>query len=132
MSDEQPDKKAKKAKKGKDDAITVSISHHPRAKASIRRTRTRAAFGAFVIVLVLNLVGNQDAFDAIWRALLAGIVVNVIAWRCAIVVWRHIVVSELRQEEERRAERIRERREKLEARAAEQAEQANSPGFRAA
>jgi hypothetical protein len=130
MSDEKPDKKAKKGKDG--GSITVSIAQHPRAKASIRRTRTRAAFGAFVIVLVLNLLGNQDAFDAIWRALLAGIVVNVIAWRCAIVVWRHIVVTELRQEEERRAERVREQREKLEARAAEQAEQANSPGFRAA
>jgi hypothetical protein len=127
------DKKASKEKKGKDGgAITVSIAQHPRAKASIRRTRTRAAFGAFVIVLVLNLLGNQDAFDAVWRALLAGLVVNVIAWRCAIVVWRHIVVTELRQEEERRAERVRAQRERLEARAAEQAEQANSPGFRAA
>jgi hypothetical protein len=127
------DKKASKEKKGKDGgAITVSIAQYPRAKASIRRTRTRAAFGAFVIVLVLNLLGNQDAFDAVWRALLAGLVVNVIAWRCAIVVWRHIVVTELRQEEERRAERVRAQRERLEARAAEQAEQANSPGFRAA
>jgi hypothetical protein len=132
MSD-KPDKKAKKGKKD-GAAITVSIAHHPRAKASIRRTRTRAAFGAFAIVLVLNLLANQEPFDAIWRALLAGLVVNVIAWRCAIVVWRHVIVSELRQEEERRAERVREQREKLEARAADQANQANQakPGFRAA
>jgi type VI protein secretion system component VasK len=132
MSD--ADEKGKKAKKGDAKPLTVSIANHPRAKAGIRRARTRAAFIAFVLVLVLNLLGDQEPFDAILRALVAGIVVNVIAWRCAIVVWRHIVVAELREEEERRAERVREQREKLEARAAEQAaeQQANSPGFRAA
>ena len=46
-----------------------------------------------MLVLALNLVGDQDLFDAVWRALLAGIVVNVIVWRCAIVVWRHIIVN---------------------------------------
>jgi hypothetical protein len=116
------------AKNGSDKAagVTVSISAHPRAKAGIRRARTRAAFGAFMLVLALNLVGDQDLFDALWRALLAGIVVNVIVWRGAIVVWRHIILAELRQAEERRAERRREAQEQLEAQAAEQA------GFRTA
>ena len=59
-------------------------------------------------MLVLNLLGDQALFDAVWRALLAGIIVNVVVWRCAIVVWRHIIVSELRQVEEERAERRRE------------------------
>ena len=71
-------------------------------------------------MLVLNLLGDQTLFDAVWRALLAGIVVNVVVWRCAIVVWRHIIVSEIRQEEEARAERRREERERMEAQAAEQ------------
>src|SRR6478735_7223439 len=100
---EKKDKKDKKDKtKGSDDGPIVSISAHPRAKASIRRARTRSAFGAFMLVLALNLVGNQDLFDAVWRALLAGIVVNVIVWRAAIVVWKHVIVSELRQEQDRR------------------------------
>jgi hypothetical protein len=95
--------------------------------------RTRAAFFAFMLVLAINLVGNADPFDATWRALLAGIVVNVVVWRCAIVVWRHIIVSELRQEEERRAERMREQQERLTTLAAERAAQDNNPpGFRAA
>jgi hypothetical protein len=106
---------------------TVSIAAHPRAKAGIRRARTRAAFGAFVLVLALNLMGGQTAFDAVWRALLAGVVVNLIAWRCAIVVWRHIVLAELRAAEERHFERRREAQQRLEARAAEQAEQAFRP-----
>ena len=73
MSDEED----KKKKKGKGDeagegTVTVSIAAHPRAKAGIRRARTRAALLAFVLVLVLNLLGDQTLFDAVWRALLAG------------------------------------------------------------
>ena len=60
MSDEKPDKK-KKGKKD-DGTITVSIAQHPRAKAGIRRARTRAAFGAFMLVLALNLVGHSVAY----------------------------------------------------------------------
>jgi hypothetical protein len=109
------DKKAKKA----DETVKVTISAHPRAKAGIRRARTRAALIAFIGVLVLNLVGDQTTFDAVWRALLAGIVVNVIVWRCAIVVWRHILKSELEQLRETREERAREQREAYERARAE-------------
>ena len=124
MSDDKKDKKEKKDKGDDGDASTVSIAAHPRAKAGIRRARTRAAFGAFMLVLALNLVGDQDLFDALWRALLAGIVVNVIVWRCAIVVWRHIIVSELRAGggAPRRA-RARAAASALEKLAAERAEQ---------
>jgi hypothetical protein len=115
MSDEPAKMKGKKKSKGEDEPapITVSIAAHPRAKAGIRRARTRAAFIAFMLVLGLNLIGHQDLFDALWRALLAGIVVNVIVWRGAIVVWRQIILAELRQEEERRIEIVRERQERL-------------------
>jgi hypothetical protein len=122
-TDKKADKSAAPA------AVTVSIAAHPRAKASIRRTRTRAALIAFALVLALNLAGHQTAFDATWRALIAGIVVNVIAWRCALVVWRHIVISEVRQLEAARAEKIREHQAKIEKVAAEQA---SAAGFRAA
>ena len=108
-------KKAKKA----EETVKVTISSHPRAKAGIRRARTRAALIAFIGVLVLNLVGDQTPFDAVWRALLAGIVVNVIVWRCAIVVWRHILKSELEQLRETREERAREQREAYERARAE-------------
>jgi hypothetical protein len=123
-------KKDKKAGETAEPAgVTVSLAAHPRARVGIRRVRTRAALIAFALVLVLNLAGNQTAFDATWRALIAGIVVNVIAWRCAIMVWRQIVIAEVRQLEEARAEKQREHRETIEARAAEQA---NAAGFRVA
>ena len=112
----------KKGKKAEAPEALVSLSRHPRAKAGIRRARTRAAFGAFVLVFALNLVGSQELFDAVWRALVAGIIVNVIVWRCAIVVWRHIVLNELRHIEEHRAEQARRRRERMEQLAAEQAD----------
>jgi hypothetical protein len=110
-----------KAEKGDKPELVVSIAQHPRAKAGIRRARTRGALIAFGLVVALNLVGNQDAFDAVWRALLAGIVANVVIWRCAIVVWRHIVIAEVRQLEEQRMERIKAQQAEREKLAAEQA-----------
>ena len=78
---------------------------------------------------MLNKLGGQTLFDATWRALIAGIVVNVIAWRCAIVVWRHIILAEIRTAEAQRLERRRAEQERANARAGEQAK---SPGFHAA
>lgn len=120
MSDKKEKKEGKKADKPE---ALVTLSQHPRAKAGIRRARTRAAFLAFMLVLVLNLVGDQEPFDAVWRALLAGIVVNIVVWRFAIVAWRHIVLNELQQVEEHRLEQRRLQQERLEKLAAEQAEQ---------
>ena len=118
------DKKKKGDGKGRE--ALVSISQHPRAKAGIRRVRTRAAFIAFVAVFALNVMGDQALFDAVWRALVAGIVVNIVVWRCAIIVWRHIVLNELQQVAEHRQEQMRLQRERMEKLAAEQAERAAS------
>ena len=108
-----------KAEKGEKPELVVSIAQHPRAKAGVRRARTRGALAVFALVLAINLYTDVDAFDAVWRALLAGIVANVIIWRFAIVVWRHIVVSEVRQLEEERIEKIKAQQAERE-RAAEQ------------
>ena len=109
-----------KAEKGAEPELVVSIAQHPRAKAGIRRARTRGALIVFALVLVLNLIGDQDLFDAVWRALLAGIVANVVVWRFAIVVWRHIVISEVRALEEERMEKIKAQQAERERLAAEQ------------
>src|SRR3954465_14239617 len=59
MAKDKEPKKEKKAKKGNGDekAVLVSIAQPPRAKAGIRRARTRAAFIAFVLVFALNWLG---------------------------------------------------------------------------
>ena len=126
MADKKDKDKDKDKGKAEEPEALVTLSQHPRAKAGIRRARTRAAFIAFVLVFVLNLVGDQALFDAVWRALLAGIVVNVVAWRCAIVVWRHIVLQELEQVAEHRQEQMRLHQERMDKLAAEQAERAAS------
>jgi hypothetical protein len=118
---------------GAETKVEVTIGNHPRAKASIRRTRTTAALFAFIVVLLLGLKGGQTTFDAVWRALVAGIVVNIIAWRLAIAWWRQIIINEVRAAGEEREERIRAAREEAEQRAAaRQDEQPDDPGFRAA
>jgi hypothetical protein len=109
-----------KAEKGSGPELVVSIAQHPRAKAGIRRARTRGALIVFALVLVLNLLGDQELFDAVWRALLAGIVANVVIWRFAIVIWRHIVIGEVRALEEERMEKIKAQQAERERLAAEQ------------
>ena len=55
------DKNKKEERRQAEETVKVSISAHPRAKAGIRRARTRAALIAFMLVLVLNLVGDQTS-----------------------------------------------------------------------
>jgi hypothetical protein len=110
---------------------TASIAAHPRAKAAIRRARSRAAFVVFALVLLFGHHAGLTWFDATWRALVAGIAANVVAWRCALFVWRHLIVAELRQAEEIYAERRRKARAAIEQRAADAAEAANA-AFQAA
>jgi hypothetical protein len=135
MSKPEETKKADDGAAEEPKVETVSIGNHPRARASIRRARTSAALAAFAIVLLLGLNGGQTAFDATWRALLAGIVVNIVVWRLAIAWWRQIIINEVRAVEEKRLERRQAAREEAERRAAaamqQQADQ-DDPGFRAA
>lgn len=126
MSDapETPEKKGKK--KGAEPAgDVVTVAAHPRAKASIRRTRARVAIGVFALVLVMSLNSGVTGQEAVMRAVVAGIVGNLAAWACALAVWRQIVVQEVRSVEEARRERARARAEAAaaaaEAKAAAQA-----------
>jgi hypothetical protein len=105
---------------------SASIAGHPRAKLAIRRARSRASFVVFLLVLLLGHKAGLSWFDATWRALVAGLAANLIAWRCAIFVWRHLIVAELRQAEEVYAERRRTAREAIERRRAAAAEAENT------
>jgi hypothetical protein len=100
---------SKKAKKGKGDAApkAVSVAAHPRARASVRRTRAWTAIASFAIVLLLAHNAGVPGQEAALRALIAGLAGNLIGWACALAVWRRIVVAELRAAEHARRERIR-------------------------
>jgi hypothetical protein len=125
--------KGQDAAEAKPAVPSASIAGHPRAKQAIRRVRARAAFIVFVLVLLLGHRAGLSWFDATWRALVAGLAANLVAWRCALFVWRHILIAELRQAEEIYAERRRAAIEAAERRRAEARErQADGIGFRVA
>jgi hypothetical protein len=113
--DKKDAKKAKKDKKAEAPSDVVSVAAHPRARASIRRTRARTALFAFVVVLLLSYKGGVPGQEAVVRALIAGLVGNLIGWACALGLWRQIVVQEVRVLEDARRERARARAEELAA-----------------
>ena len=91
----------KKSKKGAAEATegaatVISVGAHPRARASIRRTRARTALAAFGIVLFLSLNAGVPGEEAALRALLAGLVGNLVGWACALAVWRSLIMAELK------------------------------------
>jgi hypothetical protein len=110
----------------------VSIANHPRARAWIRRARARMALAAFGLVALVALHAGVPAQDAVLRALLAGVGAFLCAWAIGVMLWKQIVMSELRTVYERRqarrrrvveaaAERDRVRREAAAAKAAARA-----------
>ena len=103
----------KKDKKGASatDELTISVAAHPRARASIRRTRARTALVAFGLVLFLSLQSGVPGQEAAIRALVAGLVGNVLGWACALAVWRSLVLAEIKVASDARQERMRARAE---------------------
>jgi hypothetical protein len=89
----------------------VSVAAHPRARGSIRRTRARTALAAFAIVLFLSLNSGVPGQEAAVRALIAGLVGNLLGWACALAVWRSLVLAELKAAGEAHRERQRARAE---------------------
>lgn len=100
----------------------VSIAAHPRARGWIRRTRARVALTAFGLVLLVALHAGVPGETAVVRALVAGIAGFLCAWAAGLILWKQIVISELRAAYDRREARRRELIEKAAAAAA-----ANAP-----
>jgi hypothetical protein len=120
MSD-KPDKKAKKppkadkAKKGKKGAESgarvddehIRLSTHPAAATSVRRARARCGLIAFAVVGLLSLHAGVPAFDATYRALLAGMAAHLAGWYLSVSVWRQIVRHQAHQAVHAYNERMR-------------------------
>jgi hypothetical protein len=109
-------KKDKKAKSA-GGAAGVSVRSHPRAARAVRRARAYAGLAGFLLTLLLSLSAHVPAQDALVRALIGGIALNLIAWRLSIAIWRQLIIGELRA---RHAELV-ERRNALAEAAAEAA-----------
>ena len=87
--------KKKPAKKA-EGATLPSVANHPRAGAQIARAKAWGGLGGFALVAVLSLRAGVPTADALLRAIAGGIAAYVAAWACAVAVWRHLVIAELR------------------------------------
>jgi hypothetical protein len=80
-----------------------SVASHPRAGAQVARAKAWGGLGGFALVAALSLRAGVPVADALVRALVAGVLAYVAAWACAVAVWRHLVVAELRAVRRHRA-----------------------------
>jgi hypothetical protein len=96
-------KKGKKAK-GQNDAVGgLSVAAHPRASYHVSRAKGWGGLAGFAIAAYLSHQAGVPTFQLGLRALAAGVAGYMLAWACAVTVWRHLVLAELRAAVERGA-----------------------------
>lgn len=88
--------KGEKGKKGGAEGVVASVAGHPRARAAVRRSKGWGGLIGFAIAAYLSHKAGVPTAQAALRALGAGIVGYILAWACAVTVWRHLVMAELR------------------------------------
>jgi hypothetical protein len=102
--DAKKDKKGKKGKKGKADASGgPSVAAHPRASYQVRRAKGWGGVAGFGIAAYLSHKAGVPLADLGLRAIIAGMVGYLLAWACAVTIWRQLVLAELRAAVERTA-----------------------------
>ncbi len=73
-----------------------SVAGHPRAVAQVRRAKGLGGVGGFALAAALGLKAGIPPDQIGERALAAGVAGYMLAWACAVTVWRHLVLAELR------------------------------------
>jgi hypothetical protein len=104
--------KKKKSSKGRREKQAAdpysSIATHPKARASVRKTKGWVALAAFVLAAALSIKASVPMMDVGIRALIAGCLGYLVAWMISMQVWRHLMIAEQRaaieEIERRRAE----------------------------
>ena len=124
--DTKPGKK-KAAKGTPKSAGEIKLSSHPRAKHQIRVAKGWAGLAGCLLAGYASWHGGAPFVDTALRALMWGVAAYVLMWFCAVQVWRHVAIAEVRAAEkvwrERRAEAELQARERV---AQAQAEMAGS------
>jgi hypothetical protein len=112
---------SRKKSKDPDAAVVdehVRLSTHPEAVASVKRMRARCGLGGFAVVLALCLMAGLPAFDATFRALIAGVVAHLAGWYISIVVWRQVIRQQVAEAAEAYNARLRKAHQEAADRAA--------------
>jgi hypothetical protein len=87
----------KKGKKGAASASTaISVAAHPRAAAAVKRAKGFGGVGGFALAAYLSHKAGVPDAKLGERALMAGIAGYLVAWACAVTVWRYLVLAEFR------------------------------------
>lgn len=102
-------KAAAQARAAGGDTALPSVANHPRAGAQVARARAWGGLGGFALVAFLSWQAGAPLATALARALAAGVLLYVAAWACAVAVWRHLVVAELRAVRAHRAAQLAKR-----------------------
>jgi hypothetical protein len=108
--------KKRKGAAAPQDTGEITLSQHPRARHQIRLAKGWAGVAGVMLAGYASWKGGAPFFDTAIRALLWGIAAYVVVWFCAVQVWRHLVIAEVRAAEKlwrkRRAEGERLARER--------------------
>jgi len=90
-------KKAKKGKKGGASASrAINVADHPRASAAVKRAKGFGGLGGFALAAYVSHKAGVPAEQVGLRALAVGIAGYLVAWACAVTVWRHLVLAEFK------------------------------------
>lgn len=95
--------KRRPAQQGAGGPPLPSVANHPRAGAQVARAKAWGGLAGFALVALLSWRAGAPVADALLRALAAGVVGYVATWAAAVLVWRHLVVAELRAVRRHRA-----------------------------
>jgi hypothetical protein len=93
--DKGKSKEKGKGKKGSDQA-GPSVAGHPRARRQVRRAKGWGGLVGFGIAAYLSLKAGVPPVEVGLRALAMGAAGYMLAWACAVTVWRHLVLAEMR------------------------------------
>lgn len=97
-------KGSKKAKKA--DAVDgLSVAGHPRAAAQVNRAKGLGGIVCFLITAYYSYKAGVPLDQVALRAVGVGVAGYMLAWACAVTVWRHLVLAELRAVVESRTAR---------------------------
>jgi uncharacterized membrane protein len=96
-SDKQDIRSGRGSRRGNGESGAYSsIATHPRARASVRKAKAWTALIAFVITAALSLNASVPVFQVGVRALIAGLVGYLLAWWFSMMVWRQLIMAELK------------------------------------
>lgn len=97
---------AKKRAGGAEDPRLPSVANHPRAGAQVARAKAWGGLVGFALVGLLSWRAGAPVAEALLRALAGGVVGYLATWAAAVLVWRHLVVAELRAVRAHRAAEV--------------------------